>query len=151
MLRLLPNGENAPDVEQEMELNDLKRKRMNKEEEFVKIGYFIAEWDIYNELYWQEDLTCFIQCNDQFYWGCSDLEELEAADLPLLEECLKIDDCEGPLLYCAKKRKMRPQGAAYQYISKKNWKHFDDCGPPRDSDLGNPIGTKERDKKWSKK
>jgi len=43
------------------------------------------------------------------------------------------------LLYCARKRKMRPQGAMYEYLNKENWPLFDECGPVREKSLSNPL------------
>ena len=42
------------------------------------------------------------------------------------------------LLYCARKRKMRPQGAMYKTIPKTLWHLFDVCGEEREMNMGNP-------------
>jgi hypothetical protein len=90
----------------------------------------------------------YIGCNDLFFWGCSDAEEITEENFHLLEESFwdlkKIDPGMGyhtillfSELFCARSRKMRPQGAAYP----KDEKFFDlfhACGPERETGLGNP-------------
>jgi hypothetical protein len=99
-------------------------------------------------------------CSDFFWWGTADVEEITYTDVPALEQALldlkAVTDYPttftgqgGPLtydwthlageLYAARKRQMRPQGAAYS----KDWPPaiialFDACGPVRDTGLGNP-------------
>ncbi|UDL15984.1 hypothetical protein QEH42_gp234 [Microbacterium phage Pumpernickel] len=43
-----------------------------------------------------------------------------------------------PLLFAAKSRKMRPQGAYYKSIPENIWHLFDACGPEREVGMGNP-------------
>lgn len=83
-----------------------------------------------------------INCNDVFYWGCADSEYITVELLPLFNEA--VDDCDGNLemaanLYCARIRKERPQGAMYTYIPEELWPLFDECGPEREIDMGNPC------------
>jgi len=104
-----------------------------------------AEYDIVDSIHWTEKLEFFISCNDIFMWGCADGEEVESQiDVELLQRALV--DCDelgvdymGPILYCARKRKLRPQGAYYSYIDKKLWHLFHECGPEREVGLGNPY------------
>lgn len=106
-------------------------------------------------------------CSDIFIWGCSDAEEIETSDdIELLRQSIK--DCtsiephssHGTLLYCARKRNMRPQGAYYKYLdvydykkdqprelnkeaTAKMYKLFNDAGPEREVGLGNPYAPGE--------
>lgn len=116
-------------------------------EEF-KINLFklVAEHDIRDALYWSEDLSFYFLCNDFFYWGCADAEDIEnQQDVDLLEQCIK--DCQAVRefgenhateLFCARKRKMRPQSAVYKFIEKELWHLFDACGPEREVNIVNP-------------
>jgi hypothetical protein len=83
-----------------------------------------------------------IMCNDFFYWACADCEDINESTMPILEKA--ISDCSGDiqwgaLLYCARQRKERPQGAFYSIIPKELWSLFNDCGPEREIDIGNPF------------
>lgn len=81
-----------------------------------------------DELWWRTDeqyapITLLVNCNDLFVWGCSDCETLTAADIPDLEQALAdckavSEDCgsEAGLLWCARKRGMRPQKAYYKHF-----------------------------------
>lgn len=74
----------------------------------------------------------YVLCNDLFYWGCSDGEDFDVSDLPDLEKALKDTPKNGDILWCCRKRKMRPQKPYYEYFSKAEAKIFDGCGPERD-------------------
>lgn len=83
-----------------------------------------------------------INCNDVFFWGSADAEDLSPETLGDLDAA--IADCHGDeesgaLLYCARRRGMRPQGAMYKYIPKNLWAFFDACGPYRETDFFNPM------------
>lgn len=86
---------------------------------------------IHNEIYWTEDLEFAILCNDVFFWGCADAEEITEDDLALLKDSVNDAGVFGTLLFCARKRKMRPQGAMYKFIDKEYWSLFDEAGPER--------------------
>lgn len=56
-----------------------------------------------------------MMCSDTFAWGCADAEEVTAADMPLLRQCLtdlRAAEEHGEIwlgeLYCCRKRGMRP-------------------------------------------
>lgn len=91
-------------------------------------------------------LQMFVNCSDFFFWGCSDSEEITSDNLPILKEAyqdmaeLKLDRNfqEPNLLFCARIREMRPQGAYYKYLKEATWPLFDACGPAREVGLGNP-------------
>jgi len=121
-----------------------------------------ACWHLDIEAYWwvdstkEDEVKCAINCNDFFYWACSDAVDLEVEDLPLLQqtyddlkaletlECpILIDNVE--LLYCARKRMMRPQGAFYKYLPKETWTLFNACGPHRKENVANPVETPEEE------
>lgn len=104
-----------------------------------------------------------VVCSDIFAWGCADVEDIESSDdIELLrqsiKDCLEIEQrsSHGVLLYCARKRQMRPQGAYYKYLdvydykkdqprelneeaTEKMHKLFNDAGPKREVGLGNPF------------
>lgn len=85
----------------------------------------LREADLMGEstpLIWQVDqegrLRFSMLCSDTFAWGCADAEEVTRKDLPLLRECLadlKAVKDYGELwlsvLYCCRKREMRPMNA----------------------------------------
>lgn len=71
-----------------------------------------------------------VLCNDVFYWGCSDWEEIKPEELKDLAECLKLTRF-GTMLWVCKKRGMRPQIPWYDSFTdiEKEW--FNVCGPER--------------------
>lgn len=79
-----------------------------------------------------------INCNDLFYWGCADAEPIEVEDIPLLEQATEDSEYYGDLLFCARKRKMRPQGAYYQQFNEEDAALFNAAGPKRETGYGNP-------------
>lgn len=136
-------------------MNDTEIRRLLK---------LVEKYEIEDRVHWDRTLTFYIICNDFFHWGCADGENIETTeDMDLLENCMKeikyhIKDPmdftwenTATLLYCAKKRGTRPQGAYYQYISERYWDLFDACGPEREVSFGNPtenrVKIKERIKK----
>lgn len=102
-----------------------------------------------SSLWWRTDdeyapITLLVNCNDLFFWGCADSEELTPDDIPDLERALADakqagDSAYADLLWVARKRKMRPQGAYYQYFDTPALKElFNACGPERETGFGNP-------------
>ncbi len=106
-----------------------------------------AKYDIITELHWTDTdkgLEFWILCNDFFIWASADGENVETEeDLILLEQSLKASENDGALLYCARKRKVRPQGAYYTYLKKEDWHLFDACGEKREVGMGNPYAPGE--------
>lgn len=118
-------------------------------------------WELDVEGHWWADYTaedevkCTIDCSDVFAWGCADSEELEPEDIPLLKqahaelEALPPEEGQthhgysaySEMLYCAKKRKMRPQGAVYKNLPQPTWPLFNSCGAHREPCFGNPTAT----------
>lgn len=103
-----------------------------------KVMTFVAKHDLSWDISWTEDLKFFVLCNDFFFWACSDLEDLTEENFPEFVKAVEDAGTEGPLLFCARQKKMRPQGAFYKHLDKKNWHLFDACGEERKSDMANP-------------
>ena len=95
-----------------------------------------------DQIFWHEGFHA--NCSDLFWWACADAEDITDETFSILEKALEDTNIEFFIwLYSCRQRKMRPQGAAYKYIPEKFWKLFDECGPERKSEFGNP---KERPK-----
>lgn len=105
----------------------------------IKLLQLVAEADIHSYIFWNSSLDFFVNCNDLFFWGCADAERITEDSIEDLATAIKdAGDIDGPRLYCARRRKMRPQGCIYKYIDIKNWHLFDACGPERKAGTGNP-------------
>jgi hypothetical protein len=92
-----------------------------------------------------ENVAFCINCNDVFEWATADVEELTPENIDVFEQacadCWEIDEeIYAPYLFCARVRKMRPQGAAYPKGDehKKLRALLDAAGPARSIDLLNP-------------
>lgn len=108
-----------------------------------------SKHEIDEELFWVKDNNNYIAliiCNDVFMWGCSDATRIEPHEVGDLRKA--CNDCEneerftghvGALLFCARKNKMRPQGAFYKFIESSLHKLFNKCGPKRKTGFGNPY------------
>lgn len=112
----------------------------------------LVEHDCVDSIFWRKDkgqIVADVNCNDWFCWACADGEDITADSLPELkkaiEDVVALDrpSYYGTLLYCCRRRKMRPQGACYpKGIDGKNvvlWPLFDACGPEREIGIGNPY------------
>jgi hypothetical protein len=107
--------------------------------------------DLYDELLWRvkdDGVRFFAMCSDVFYWGTADCEEIADDDVTLLEatadDLLALDATfELPVLFCARKRGMRPQTPwgrskdldlryTHDNLSPAVRALFDACGPVRD-------------------
>lgn len=137
-------------------------------EELKALTEWVCETD--SEFYWVEcdDGICrpAINVNDVFSWACAEGETVYGKDLPDIRKA--IDDVAtamgkdtfstiyGPMLWVARKNKLRPQGAAYPAAkcigdAQYDWEAlrvlFDECGPERKLGMGNPRPrpTKEDD------
>jgi hypothetical protein len=112
-------------------------------EDLIRVLEALA-FDLTEALWWRMvdgQMVLFIQCNDFFAWATSDVEPIETSeDVAMLEQAIK--DCaeatgdryptEGPLLYCSRRRKLRPQQPSYQYLDVRTHPLFDAAGPVRD-------------------
>jgi hypothetical protein len=101
-----------------------------------------------NDLWWRTDgefapVTFFVNCNDVFAWGFSDCETITEENFPVLQQAYKDSENNGAELFCARVRKMRPQGAWYSYCPEKEWPLFNDAGPEREKDIINPYAPGE--------
>ena len=101
-------------------------------------------FDNCSDIWWRVDaeyapLTIFVNYNDLFFWGVADAEAVTPDNIDVFEQAYKDSANHGGLLFCCRVRKMRPQGACYQYITEADRHLFDACGESRDSGLGNPV------------
>jgi hypothetical protein len=105
----------------------------------------VSKYDIYDSLFWNSKPQFFMNVNDDFWWGTADLEEITTANIDALEQA--ITDCEkvsdvgsvyAPMLFAARIRGIRPQGASYP-PERELWPLLDACGPEREVEFGNPY------------
>jgi len=97
------------------------------------------------------ELAVGIRCNDLFYWGTSDIQLITDNDITtVIQACsdiLEVGSCEpnrsrtnfrheahrwADNLIACRIRKMRPQGAMYEWIPPEIAVLFDQCGPERE-------------------
>lgn len=97
-------------------------------------------------------LEFYVNCNDIFWWGTGDAEDITAENVAVLEQCKRdIGEIVGGLtrradvwcwtgvLFCARVRGMRPQGAVYKYVPRELWPLLDGAGEARVVDALNPY------------
>lgn len=99
-------------------------------------------WRTYDD----DVLRLYVLCSDLFHWGTADMEEITDANVQSLADT--IAECEAilgryraddaPLLWCARQRGMRPQGAYYKHLDEALWPLFDAAGPERETGPTNP-------------
>ena len=112
-----------------------------------------------DDILWRTDseyapVSFFVNCNDLFFWGCADAEDVTPVNIALLEDsyrevhAIQESNYFSQALFCSRVRGMRPQGAAYPE-NESLWPLFDACGPIRETGLGNPYqpGTYKRKSK----
>lgn len=107
----------------------------------------IFAFDNTDDLWWRGrdgastgPLEFFVNCNDVFAWGCADCEKIESdEDLDALDQAKADAPNDWPLLFVARKRKTRPQGAVYKHFDIESIPLFNACGPRREPGLGNPY------------
>ena len=84
-----------------------------------------GDGDACDELRWRDygaGLMFKVDCSDTFYWGTADSENVAEADLPELRRAVTdVHACPvgaylWPVLWCARKRDMRPMAAFYQKV-----------------------------------
>ena len=129
---------------------------MTNTEFTLEVLRLMALYDETQSLMWQVHggvVEFHINCSDVFWWGCADAEEITPNNLPLLEQSLKdVGDLgDGPHLFVSRVRKLRPQGAMYKYINGELWPLFDECGPDRPAEFGNPYDRERVEKKLAEK
>jgi hypothetical protein len=118
----------------------------------MRVLNVFAMWpnDCNDSLMWRTDgeyapITFMVNCSDEFDWATADAEVITPDDIGDLEQAFTdVRDAtdgdlmyEAPLLYAARRRKQRPQGAAYPKYPKLAGL-FDACGPERAVTLDNP-------------
>ena len=118
---------------------------MSDTERFMlEVLSLLSDLDIYSEpIYWAchgeyAPITFFGNCNDLFCWASADAEKLLPEDMPALKQSIadvigivgEVDIYVGFELWCARKRKMRPQQPAYPKDARLRVL-FDACGPVR--------------------
>lgn len=59
-----------------------------------------------------------INCNDLFFWGCADVEEIKLEELDTLKEYMKEYPVFGISVWCCIKRNLRPQLPVVENIKK---------------------------------
>jgi hypothetical protein len=102
-----------------------------------------------DDIWWREDdgiITTLVDCSDFFAWGTSDAEPITMENIELFEQIHRsygfradLEEIDlASLLWCARVRGMRPQGAYYKYFSKFETELFHECGPEREVGLFNP-------------
>lgn len=103
-----------------------------------------------SDVFWREDdgvLSMHVQCSDVFFWGSSDSEEITGENVDLLEETFaecevvfgRYQADEAGVLFVARVRGERPQGAYYANLGDAWTVLFDACGPEREVGFGNPM------------
>ena len=109
--------------------------------DFVIRAFRATGFNHESDVHWSCDgeyapITLFINCNDLFYWGTADAEEITAENIQILEDTIKefgpydMDDI-AMNLFCCRSRKMRPQIPFYKHIKPEHRHLFDACGPAR--------------------
>lgn len=118
-------------------------------EHIVAVLRAFDDSESHDSLWWRVidgQVRFLINCNDLFFWGTADCEELNADTLPIYEACVRDLGSEhnhnAPWLYCCRVRKERPQGACYKYIDHAIRPLFDACGPEKATGFGNPRSNK---------
>lgn len=153
----------------DLQVQNLKEQveflQTEREMSFIKrLLRLTATYDASDVLSWRFDdndkLSFFINCSDVFYWATSDAEDVTPDNISILEKSFKdLENIDydyayayGSTLFCARLRKMRPQGAAYPFSSftipecdpqdletyQKVWNLFDAAGPEREVGTFNP-------------
>lgn len=120
--------------------------------EFIKRVLKAFEFDQNDLLIWHMDGDKVIfsaQVSDQFMWGSADAEYITEENLPILEQAYadlaaidKWNLSDLPVLFTARVRNMRPQGAAMKYIDPEQRALFE-VFPERPKNLWNPKGWPE--------
>lgn len=107
-----------------------------------------------SDIWWRERnedssiLDFYVVCNDIFAWGFADLELITSENIHILEEavrdCRSIDDhVWAPILFCARVRGERPQGAVLKDMPPGVLALFDAVGEKRLTNIGNPYAHPE--------
>lgn len=121
-----------------------------KYESILRLLQIMSDNDCYDDMTWgtrgdAAPIKFYINCNDLFWWGTADGEEVSEEDLDLLEKTFEdakqadeYGNCYATLLFCSRKRQMRPQNAYYDHFPESLHPLFDASGPEREVDFLNP-------------
>lgn len=124
---------------------------MKDKSKILNFMFIMQKIDCFDRLLWEVDqekgnIEFSLICSDLFNWGTADCEKIDESSISLLEKA--ISDLEpfgfenvsiyAIALYCCRKRECRPQGASYPE-EKEMWHLFNECGPERESGIGNPF------------
>ena len=72
----------------------------------------------WNEKWPKDHVTLHVNCNDIFYWGCADSEDVTHDEIKELYDMHKKDPSLGSAAWCIKKRKQMPQGPVIELFKK---------------------------------
>lgn len=109
----------------------------------MRIFRVTAKYDDYDGLWWLTDgeyapVTMIVNCNDLFFWACSDAVPITAENIDefekAYEDAAKADEYGedyAQILFCCRVRKMRPQTPYYKHIPGPLHELFNACGPER--------------------
>lgn len=120
---------------------------MNTLPDVLRVLHLLDKIECREALYWDVDLEAGtiefkVLCNDFFWWGTGDAEEVTVERLPLLEQAFTDVGSRAaswaPLLFAARIRGTRPQGIAYPKDAAVR-ALFDAAGPKREVDIANPY------------
>ena len=119
---------------------------------FLKHVFEALAFDHCEDLWWRTDgeyapLTLFVNCSDIFYWACADSERLTPDNIHILEsavaDCKAVNDhVWAPVLFCARVRGMRPQGAVLKDMKPEVRALFEAVAESRPVDFANPYNEK---------
>lgn len=118
---------------------------MKISDSFIRRVLETTQFWLCSSLFWRYDkddeLAFFITCNDVFYWGTADVEELTPDNIAVLEQAISdVKDTNENAeewatdLFCARIRGMRPQRPYFKYLDDKPKLQalFLAAGPERD-------------------
>lgn len=66
------------------------------------------------------EVNLHVNCNDLFYWGCADYEDITLDEIPSLIEEIAKDNRYGNSKWCCFKRGLRPQVPIVELMKKEN-------------------------------
>jgi hypothetical protein len=85
-----------------------------------------------------QEYTCtfHVLCSDLFYWATADAEAISWEEYPDLLKAFDESPKNGELLWCCRKRKLRPQWGMYKYFTPEERNLFNAAGPVREDHDG---------------
>ncbi len=115
----------------------------------IRLVAELDEGDTEDLMFWPvtaEGVRVSVMCSDVFAWGCADAEPITMENLPMLRKAYEDESAASPdgvalhagWLFCARVRGMRPQGAIYKTLEYWEVPLFNEAGPEREINFGNP-------------